>query len=296
MLGSVLSLGAALFWASSVILFKKCGEEISPIPLNIYKCFVAFILLSLSMFILGIKFVPDNQPSDWLLLCFSGVVGIALADICFFIALEKLGAGLVAIVECLYLPSVIFLSFVFLGERLSNGAIVGALLILSAVLVSSLPKRGVRKLDSQRKIPLAGLLFGCLSILLIAVSIVSVKEILERSDVFWATFVRVVAGSASLILIIGFHPNRKQHLKELRFSKVWLYALPASISANYLALLCWIGGMKYSASASQAAILNQLSTVITFILAALFLKERITLNKAVAIILAFSGVYLTLFY
>jgi len=128
MLGSVLSLLSAFFWASAVILFKKSGEVFSPISLNIYKSLVALILVSLTMVILNIPFFPDKPINDWLLLAASGFIGITLADLFFFIALNRLGAGLVAIVECLYLPSVIFFSFLLLGETLSAGTIIGGLL------------------------------------------------------------------------------------------------------------------------------------------------------------------------
>ncbi len=52
--------------------------------------------------------------------------------------------------------------------------------------------------------------------------------------------------------------------------------------------------MKYT-TASQAAILNQMSTIYIFILAALFLKETITGPKTLAIALALTGAGLTIF-
>ncbi len=296
MLGSTLSLGAALFWATSVILFKKSGESISPIPLNIYKSFVALILLAITMLVLDVPFFPNKPFSEWALLAFSGVIGIAIADVFFFIALEKLGAGLVAIVECLYLPSVILLSCIFLGEILSTGAIVGGVLILTAVVISSLPKRKSRTLDDKPKIAFSGIFYGCIAMFFVAVGIVSIKSILETTDVLWATYVRVFAGLISLLLLTVFHPRRVSFFKELKFSKAWIYAFPASVAGNYFALLCWIGGMKYSSGASEAAILNQMSTVFTFILAALFLKEKIDANRLTAILLAFIGACLTIFW
>ncbi len=42
--------------------------------------------------------------NSWVLLSLSGFLGITLADLFFFIALNRLGAGMAAIVECLYLP------------------------------------------------------------------------------------------------------------------------------------------------------------------------------------------------
>lgn len=293
MLGSVLSLCAAFFWASGVILFKKSGGAFSPMSLNLYKSIVALVLISLTMVILDIPFFPEKPLNDWILLTASGVFGITVADLLFFVALNKLGASLLAIVECLYLPSVIFFSFILLGERLSVGAVIGAVLVFTAVFVGALPQKGTGDPSVKNKNPLAGIVIGCISMLFIAIGIVIIKELLVRTDVLWANFVRVVAATISITIMALIHPNRKKYFNELKFSKAWITALPGSISANYLALLCWVGGMKYT-SASQAAILNQMSTIFIFILAAIFLKERITMNKSIAIILALTGAALTI--
>lgn len=294
MLGSAFALTSAFFWAVAVILFKKSGEAFSPVSLNIYKSIVALILLFLTMLILDIPFFPDKPINDWLILSFSGFLGITLADLLFFIALNRLGAGLVAIVECLYLPSVIFFSFILLGENLSINAIIGGLLVLAAVFVGSIKRKKPLEKTSENKSSLSGILIGCLAMIFLAAGIVMIKGLLENTDVFWATFVRVAAGTISLLVLVVFHPKRKQYFKELKFSKAWLTALPASISGNYLALLCWVAGMKYT-TASRAAILNQMSTIFIFILAAVFLKEKITLYKSLAILLALSGACLTIF-
>lgn len=294
MLGSFFALTSAFLWACAVILFKKSGDVFSPISLNIYKSFVALILVSLTMVILNIPFVPDKPISDWLLLALSGFIGITLADLFFFMALNRLGAGLIAIVECLYLPSVIFFSFILLNENLSAGAVIGGLLVLTAVLVGSMKRKKVPDEIPETKSPLSGIIIGCLSVIFLAGGIVIIKDLLERTDVFWATLVRVAAACVSLFILILFHPRRKQYFKELKFSKAWLTAFPASVIGNYLALLCWVAGMKYT-TASRAAILNQMSSIFIFILAALFLKEKITTNKTIAILLALTGACLTIF-
>lgn len=290
MLGAVLSLGAAFFWAASVILFKKSGETFSPISLNIFKSIIAFILITLTMIILNIDFSPDLPRQDWLWLAASGIIGITLSDIFFFMALNRLGAGLTAIVECLYMPCVIFFSFLLLSESLSPIAMVGGILVFSAVFVGSLSSEDNL---SENVTPWFGLFVGCLSMICIAIGIVIIKEVLSRTDVFWATLVRVVAGAISLFFLVIFHPKKKDYLAELKYSHAWKYAVPASVLGNYFALICWIGGMKYT-TASRAAIFNQMSTIFIFILAAVFLKERITKNRLIAICLALTGAGLTI--
>ncbi len=345
MLGSVLSLGAAFFWAGGVILFKKSGENFSPVSLNIYKSCVAFILVVLTMLFFNIPFIPDKPINEWLLLAASGFIGITLSDILFFMALNRLGAGVVAIVECLYLPSVIFFSFILLGERLSIGAVIGGIMVLAAIVVGSVTKsetdgQCIPKLCISEKcntgsisIPdtntgnsnarsnntgnkhskntdvniniksvnsagnsryLFGIAAGFLSMISVAIGIVIIKELLETTGVLWATMVRVGAAIVSLMTLILFLPKKKQYFRELKFSKAWFTAFPASVSGNFLALLCWIGGMKYT-TASRAAILNQMSTIFIFILASVFLKEKITTNKSIAILLAVGGACITIF-
>lgn len=292
MLGAVLSLGAAFFWAAAVILFKKSGEVFSPISLNLYKTIVAALLITLTMLILDIPIFPEKPPRDWLILAGSGFLGITLADILFFMALNRLGASLTAVVECLYLPSVILFSFLFLGESLSFAAIAGGLLVLTAVIVGSSENMTLSASDDSKN-TVSGIIIGAFSIIFLSIGIVMIKELLNHTEVFWATLVRVTAGMISLFILTCFHPKRAVYLRELLPSKSWFTAFPASLSGNYFALLCWVGGMKYT-SASRAAIFNQMSTIFIFILAAIFLKEKITGRKTAAIVLALAGACLTI--
>ncbi len=294
MLGSVFALSSAFFWALAVILFKKSGDNFSPLSLNIYKSMVALVLITLTMLILGIPFFPDVEPRAWMLLALSGFLGITLADILFFKALNLLGAGLVAVVECIYLPSVLFFSFFLLGEHLGLGGIIGSLLVFSAILVGSMTRENKNQKIPMTRETLVGIISGLLSVVLMALGIVMIKGVLEHTNVFWATLVRVVAGCITLFAIVIFHPGRKKYIDELKFSRAWLIALPASVSGNFIALLFWVAGMKYT-TASQAGILNQMSTIFIFILAAVWLKEKITLQKTIAICLAFTGACLTIF-
>ena len=115
MAGVLYSIGAALFWSIAVILFRKSGDSMSPIPLNLFKCLVSLLLLIPTLLIMGVPFFPDCPINDWWKLALSGIIGITLADVLFFASLNRLGAGLSAIVSCFYLPTVIILSYLFFG-------------------------------------------------------------------------------------------------------------------------------------------------------------------------------------
>ena len=293
-MGSAFALACAFFWAFAVILFKKAGKSFSPIALNVYKSVVAMVLIGLTMLVMGIPFFPDVELRVWWILVLSGLFGITLADIFYFSALNRLGAGMVAVVECLYLPCVLGFSYLLLGERMGVLGIIGSGLVLCAILVGAVPLKDLKPGVIRKSSNLSGLCAGFLAMMFMALGIVIAKEVLDQADVFWATFIRVTAGVIGLVPIVLCHPERIRFAQELKFSKAWLNAFPATVSGNYIALLLWVAGMKYT-TASRAGVLNQMSTIFLFILATVWLKEKMTAQRLAAILLAVAGAYLVIF-
>jgi drug/metabolite transporter (DMT)-like permease len=125
----------------------------------------------------------------------------------------------------------------------------------------------------------------------VAFGIVMVKPVLGTVSVVWATLVRLAGGTLALVLLVPFLRNRRAILKPLADRANWKALVPASFFGSYLSLIMWMGGMKY-AKASVAAVLNQLNTIFIVIIAAIFLKERLTGWKIAAVVLAFLGAYL----
>jgi len=67
-----------------------------------------------------------------------------------------------------------------------------------------------------------------------------------------------------------------------------------SVVGGYLAMMLWLGGMKYT-QASVAAALNQTTNVFIFILAAWVLKESITGQRVLGIVLGVGGALMVVF-
>lgn len=159
------------------------------------------------------------------------------------------------------------------------------------MLISALHGRNftVRKQDL-----VIGMIQGILAVLVITVGVIIVKDVLDRSDTIWATTVRLFFASLGMGLVVLLHPQRRQLFKEMKPAAAWKWAIPASITGNYLGLICWLAGMKYTL-VSLAAILNQLSVIMIFILAAIFLKEKITFTRSIATILAIIGAVIAVY-
>jgi drug/metabolite transporter (DMT)-like permease len=284
--GEILSVLAALIWAFSVVLFRQSGRDIPPLSLNLFKNVIAATLLVVTLLVTAHLTLPAAPLLDYVLLAASGVLGITLADTVFFKSLNLVGAGLSQVVGCCYSPLVVVLSALFLRERLSLGDLLGACLILSGVLLSSghAPPAGVTKHELRR-----GIWLGALSFALMALGVVIAKPVLDRSPVLWSSTVRMVAGVGALALIGVVSPGKRYVWKAFRPSPAWRFAIPGSVLGAYLAMIVWIAGIKYTL-ASTASILNQTSAVFVLPIAAVFLRERITVRKLAAVALALAGV------
>jgi len=287
-LGEILSVTAALIWAGSVVLFRKSGRSYPPLALNFFKNIVAAVLLLLTLVLVRQSLFREAPFLDYALLALSGVLGIALGDTLFFKSLNIVGAGLSQIVSLSYSPLVILFTFFFLGERLTAGDLAGALLILLGILLTTTrgPTSSLSAHDLRRGVGLA-----TLSVAMMALGVTVAKPVLDRSPVLWSTAIRLLGGVVALMLLTLVSPRRRYLWSTLKPSRSWKVAIPASVLGAYLAMIVWIGGMKFT-QASTASILNQTSAVFVLPLAAIFLHERITLRKALAVTMALAGVIL----
>jgi drug/metabolite transporter (DMT)-like permease len=286
--GEFYALLTAVVWAVAVILLKRSGESIPPFALNLFRVVVSTALLLPTVVLAGEARWAQATLADVLILFASGIIAIATSDTLFHMSLNAVGAGISAIIDCLYAPLTVLFATVLLGERLSALQLVGMALVVTGILAASghAPPKGV----PARRVAL-GVVWGVLAMIALALGIVIAKPVLDRAPVLWATAVRQVG----CLLVVGpialLSPRRREILHVFRPSRRWRVSLPAAVLGSYLALILWIAGMKYT-KVGVAAILNQSSTVYVLILAAIFLHEPFTRRKLVASALAVAGIVL----
>jgi drug/metabolite transporter (DMT)-like permease len=291
LIGTACALATALAWAFAVLLFKKSGEQLGALALNYFKCVVGALLVLLSILLGAAPLLPQIPGRDVVALLASGAVGIAAADTLFFFSLNTLGAGRIAVVDCLSIPFVLLFSLWWLGERLHAMQALGAALVIASVaLTGTYRQRG----ELSRRLLIRGFASGALAMALTAASIVAVKPILERHAVLWTMGLRMAGGLVAMTAVaLAYAPARRSTFTALRPQRAWRFALPGAVVGSYLAVLLWIAGYKYAA-AGVVSILNQTNTVLLVLLAAFFLGERLRPASVLAAALAFTGCVLVL--
>ncbi|MGD9140509.1 MAG: DMT family transporter [bacterium] len=287
-MGEFFALLAAIIWSNAVILLKKSGESVSPLSLNLFRVGVTVPLLVLTLVVVRQPVRYEAPLIDYLILFASGIIAIAISDTLFHKSLNMVGAGISAIVGCLYSPSVVVLAFLLIGERFTGLQLGGMGLIIAGVVVAAghKPPEGT----ATRQIVI-GVVLGALSLVAVALGIVIAKPVLNRSPVVWATAMRQIGALAALLPIALISSRRRQILLAFKPSSTWKYTIPATLLGSYVALMAWIAGMKYTL-AGIAAILNQTSTIFILLFATVFLKEAVTRRKVAAAALAVGGILL----
>ena len=285
-MGSFYALMTAVMWAAAVIFLKRSGETIPPFALNVFRVVVSTVFLVPPIAIAGQEILYRAPLRDYLTLFASGVIAIAISDTFLLMALNRLGAGIMAIVDCLYAPFIVLFAFAILGERLGVWQWAGLALVIAGVLIAARhePPRGT----TARQI-LIGTLFGVIAMATVALGIVIAKPVLERSPVLWATTMRQIGALIAMVPVALVLPERREIAGLFRPARNWRYSVPATLIGSYLALIFWIAGMKYSL-AGPAAILNQTSSIYVLIFASIFLKEPFTARKVIASVLAVGGI------
>jgi drug/metabolite transporter (DMT)-like permease len=293
LLGPMLAVSCALIWSLSVILFKKSADSLHPVLLNLCKNVCGLVLMVPT--ILAFEGVAGIHidTKDIVTLVISGVLGIGIADAMILKALKDIGAGRIAIVECVYSPFVLLMALIFLGETMTGARLLGSALVLVAIICVSWPRgasgEAMGAAPLERKQLLLGTACGAGGIFAMAGGIVMMKPVLAHVPLFWVIGIRLAAGvvaSAALLATLTDHRRAWGALGDVE--RKGLMAL-ACVLSTYVSMMLWVAGFKYN-QAAAAAVLNQTSTIFTVVFAALFLRERLTPLKITATLLATGGV------
>ena len=284
--GDICAVASALFWSVAVILMRVSGLKVPPLPLTFFKIWVAVLLLMGTLLWEGSPWVLGLTSQDYLRLVVSAVLGITLADTMIASALNRLGASLQALADCVYSPVIALVGLVMFGEYLSAWEMVGGALVVSGVFVGATRTVEIKKPNDLW----IGILLAAGAHIIMAVGILMVRDLFREHSLVWvSTFRFVVAGVVMLFWgALGGRKKLRHLFLGFRARETWKFMIPMSILGPFLATLFWVAGFKHL-NAGRAAIFNQLSTVFIVILAYLILKEKFTARKIAGVLLAIAG-------
>jgi len=283
--GELCSILSALAWAIGVMFYRQLGATLPPLQLNFLKNLLVMAMLLPAIPLLHGLAIPSFSAWQIFAALGSGLLGIGIADTLYFRALNELGAGRMGVLGNFYSPFVIVLGYVFLDEHLLPVQLLGFALVSLGVWIAAWPRRGAAARPAHA---LRGLAYALLAIILMAVSIVLVKRVLEAQPLLWVTGLRLLGALAGLAVIAWLRGETAQ-LTPPRVGMPWRKLAVAAFIGQFLAMVLWLAGYKFT-QASVAAILNETASIFILLLAAVWLKEPLTRRAVVGVVLTLTGV------
>lgn len=286
-IGIAAAMGSAASWAVGSILFKQLGEKIPALALTLAKGTASIVLLGMAVLLTGYQTI-DQQPLFLLIL--SGLLGVALGDTFFFEALQDLGPHTLVVLLMLGQVFTIILAVLFLGEMPAPIIWLGIVLVVLGIGVVLWTKLS----GEQQASSLRGILFGLLSVLAMSISIIVAKKALDSVSTIQATFIRMLSGTIGLF-VFGLATRRlARWAMPFQDSKLVGFFLMSVCVVTFGGFWLSLVSIKY-VDVAIANTLNSTEPLFILPLAAIFLKEPISLGAVIGTVIATSGVVLICF-
>jgi drug/metabolite transporter (DMT)-like permease len=202
MLYDLAALAAAFSIALSNLVAPSAIRHLGPVAFNCWRLAAALVALLGLVLLRGSWSLPSS--GQYFALAASSVLGIIIADSCFYAAMARLGPRRTSVLYTTWAAFAAVMGYVVLGETLSLvkvagiGCVVGGVWLAIIFRQSGKPVAGEETHGSW----LAGVLFGLLSALCAAGAVLIARPVMAAGlDPAMATVIRAGVGLPGLIVI-----------------------------------------------------------------------------------------------
>jgi drug/metabolite transporter (DMT)-like permease len=289
-LGEIAALLTAVFFSITAVIFTQASRQVGSLVTNRVRLIIALLYLLIINLVLYGQPLPISAGADhWLWLGLSGIIGLALGDMFLFSAYQLIGARLGMLLLSLAPVISAVTAWLFLGETLRLGQIVGMGLTLGGIawVIATRPAAD----SNQPVLSGRGILFGILAATGQAVGLVLSKQgMSEGFPPFAANAIRMLTAMLAfwLLTFIQRQGRRtvtivRQHPAALKLLAIGALAGPVlGVSASLLAVQLTEVGI--------ASTLMALSPIFLLPISYLVFKERFGWQTIVGTVVAVAGV------
>lgn len=276
---------ATSIWGSAFIAGKVAVESFEPATVAFFRFLGATILLFPIMWVME-KNRPKPTKKDWGMFALLGLTGIAIYNICFFLASKHAPV----IKSSLFIASnpvlIVLLSGLFLKETITKRHIVGMSVALFgvAIIISNGHLLGLVTLGFE---PIDFILLG--AVISWALYSVLGKVVLGKYSAIVSTTYAVFFGTLFLLPFALYELTWAQ--VQSASVGVWASLLHMSVFVTVISFIMYYQGIQ-KVGAARASIFINVMPVSAVIMATLFLGETFTIAHGIGAAFVLSGVYI----
>ena len=289
-LGELYSVGTALCWVGTAVLFTKAGERMGSMVVNLLRMVMALVILIVVAWVTrGLPWPTDASEHAWVWLSISGLVGFTFGDLCLFRAFLLLGPRLSTLMMAFAPPLAAIAGWIWLDEQLGPWQLAGMFTILAGVMWAILdrtPSAASQATPSARR---WGVVLGFCGALGQGVGLVLSKYGMGDYEAIAANQIRVLAGMigfAVMFTIIGWWPRVR---KSLRDGPGMAYTAGGAFAGPFLGVTLSLLAVQHIEAGVAASIMG--TTPVLIIPYMVWVgKERVGLGGVLGAVLAVAGV------
>ncbi|KUH32414.1 permease [Thermococcus celericrescens] len=280
-LGVLAALASAFSWAASTVLIKAGMQDKSPVAANIFRLYAVSVMFAVIFLINGtFSKVAGLSPKLLAVAFVSGAFGFVIGDYFYLNALKMMGVSRTVPITSTYPLWAILWAFLFLGRDVSAQIIVGAALVVSAIVV-------VRKAEEEEKINPRGFLFAILAPISWSFAILTMDWLTGYVDVLTLAGIRMMFAALAVSL---FLPRYAGELRRITLRETLLLT-GAAATGLLLGQYLFVYSINLVGSQISAPV-SAINPIIASTLAILILKEPPNRKILEGLILAVLGVIL----
>ena len=268
-----------LIWSTLATVVKLVLKDIPNFQaLAISSAFAFVFLLILNIINGSIKEMKHYRIKDCLTMAGLGFLGLFMYSALYYYGIAELGSQEACILNYLWPMMIVIFACIILKERITVKKIIAMLISFAGIVVLTLGSGGVSS---------GNRLFGIIACVTAAVcyglfSVLNKKHSLNQNvTMMWIWFTTAVC---SLVLSLIF--ENWQPIAGVQ----WLGIAWLGIVVNAVAYLLWAIALKGASDSAKIANLAYLVPFISIIISWLVLKEQITINAVLALVLIIGGI------
>ena len=268
-----------LIWSTLATVVKLVLKDIPNFQaLAISSAFAFVFLLILNIINGSIKEMKHYRIKDCLTMAGLGFLGLFMYSALYYYGIAELGSQEACILNYLWPMMIVIFACIILKERITVKKIIAMLMSFAGIVVLTLGSGGVSS---------GNRLFGIIACVTAAVcyglfSVLNKKHSLNQNvTMMWIWFTTALC---SLVLSLIF--ENWQPIAGVQ----WLGIAWLGIVVNAVAYLLWAIALKGASDSAKIANLAYLVPFISIIISWLVLKEQITINAVLALVLIIGGI------
>ena len=294
MMGVIAAIGAAICWSAAGLLIKPLSTRFSSLSINSIRVLAGWTFLMIFLSPLGKVVEMGSVPaSSVAYLMGSGVIGLAIGSTLFIRSLSLTNiTRIYPVTYSLWLLGTVAIAGIFLGEVITSFTILGAILIVSGIVLLARPsgKQQVANTGAGTSQGMGGIALAIGAGMCWAAGSTLIKLGLSGISPLVVNMIRLPVVALILVVIVVRREGRAS------FSsydwKSLLLTSGTGILEQSIGSVLWFISIELIGIA-KATILANTSPLFVIPFAIIVLKEKVTLRVILGTVFCVAGIWLT---